>query len=177
MRCSPLIPLTADRRSAVEAAMPLARMIARRMGRHGDPDIVSAAYLGLVTAAASRSYRPDRPFLPWAVPHIRGAILDELRGARHRQLADPTGDHDPRLESPELGEDDDRLHDALRGLAAIDRDAAILIFAYGFTCREAGNALGMSRDGARRAAKRGIAALRSSLGDGAVPASRPGADR
>src|SRR3954462_7087500 len=62
----------------------VARQLSRRLHDKVDLDeLVSAGSIGLLQAAAS--YEPARglPFSPYAVPRIRGSMLDELRRHDH----------------------------------------------------------------------------------------------
>lgn len=68
--------------SHVHLVRRVARHVARRLPRHvGLDDLVGAGHLGLVDAA--RRYDPARgvPFDAYAGIRIRGAIMDDLRGA------------------------------------------------------------------------------------------------
>ncbi len=63
-----------------EVARRIARRMARRLPRHVRRDeLESAALLGLTEAAARFDPLRGTPFVAFAIPRIRGAILDQLR--------------------------------------------------------------------------------------------------
>jgi RNA polymerase sigma factor for flagellar operon FliA len=64
--------------------MPMARRIARKVLRRmpdsvREDDLVSAAFVGLTEAAERFDAARGEPFVAFAAPRIRGAVLDELR--------------------------------------------------------------------------------------------------
>jgi RNA polymerase sigma factor for flagellar operon FliA len=64
--------------------MPMARRIARKVRRRlpenvREDDLVSAAFVGLTEAAERFDSSRGEPFIAFAAPRIRGAVLDELR--------------------------------------------------------------------------------------------------
>lgn len=76
----------AERTQLIDVGLPLVRRIAFRMARRLPPsvqvdDLISAGTEGLLRAV--EAYDPSRNdrFEPYAESRIRGAILDELRGA------------------------------------------------------------------------------------------------
>src|SRR5690242_4038098 len=62
----------------------VARQLARRLSTEAQlDDLVSAGSLGLIQAAEQFDPRRGLTFSTYAVPRIRGAILDELRRVDH----------------------------------------------------------------------------------------------
>lgn len=76
----------ADREALLTQHMGLVHHVARRFAQHLSTDLdelVSAGSLGLVQAVDSFDRRRGLAFSTYAVPRIRGAILDELRRLDH----------------------------------------------------------------------------------------------
>jgi RNA polymerase sigma factor for flagellar operon FliA len=71
------------RQRLITEHLPLARRIARKMGRRADPsvreDVESSAMLGLVEAANRYDFARLEPFAAFAYRRIQGAIIDGMR--------------------------------------------------------------------------------------------------
>jgi RNA polymerase sigma-B factor len=65
----------------IEANMPVAAQVAARYAQRGVPieDLEQVAYLALVKAVGRYHHGPDRPFLAYAVPTIRGELRRYFR--------------------------------------------------------------------------------------------------
>jgi len=78
------VPVRASREAITVHYTPLVRYVAARI-RSGMPghidaaDLVSAGFVGLLTAIESFDVHRGVPFESYAVPRIRGAMLDEMR--------------------------------------------------------------------------------------------------
>jgi len=73
----------------VVSHLSLVRTIARRVRRRGllveEDDLVSAGTIGLIEAVDRYDHDRDVPFVAFAHPRIRGAMIDELRRLRATQ--------------------------------------------------------------------------------------------
>jgi RNA polymerase sigma factor (sigma-70 family) len=76
--------------------------------------------------------------------------------SRHREVPDPPRDLEPVVEP--------KLLPALRRLSARQRQAVVLVHGYGYTQKEVGELLGISRSSVQRHLFRGLGVLQTSLG-------------
>lgn len=82
------VPRSSTRQALLEGHVGLVHHVARQLARHLSTEaqldeLVSAGSLGLIQAADSFDAKRGLAFSTYAVPRIRGAILDDLRRLDH----------------------------------------------------------------------------------------------
>lgn len=167
-------PPTTDRLDAARqrlAIRHLAGAIARgvawaRYGGADPPDLVGAAQLGLVHAAATYR-RGSAPWRCWARTCVDAACRRELRAwGRYRSRCRVVEDL-PEMPAPAPPESCPELADAWRALPDRDRQVLMMRFGLGRTYAEIGEAIGMTAAGTHRAERKAVERLRAALGDSA----------
>jgi RNA polymerase sigma-70 factor (ECF subfamily) len=133
-------------------------------------DVVQNVFVSL--HRARHTYRPERPFLPWANAIARNAVVDFVRERQRRGRreisAEADGVPEPSVEPVTPGEDqlDPALSHALERIPAAQREAVLLIHLEGLSVAEAAVRAGVSKSALKVRAHRGYRALRAILEEG-----------
>jgi RNA polymerase sigma-70 factor, ECF subfamily len=142
------------------------RYIAARTGQSDVEDLVSATF----TRALSRigSFRSDRgTFAAWLFTIARNMVVDHYRRTDRR--GEMNVGHEPVEGQPGpeaaaiANEESRRVHDALAGLTAEQRDALALRYAADLPFAAVGATLGKSEPAAKMLVQRGLQTLRRHL--------------
>lgn len=159
-------PLSPARQRLAMKHLPgaIARGLAwARYGGADPPDLVGAAQLGLVHAAATWR-RGSAPWRSWVRTCVDVACKRELHAWGRYRGRCRSGEALPELPAPEPPEYCPELAEAWRALP--DRDRQILMMRYGLgrTYAEVGEAIGLTAAGVHRAERVAIERLRVALG-------------
>jgi RNA polymerase sigma-70 factor (ECF subfamily) len=157
----------------LEELLPFVRRQVRaRISAPADAeDVVQNALIAI--HRGRHTYRPERPFGPWARAVVRNCVIDWFR-ERGRRSQREVAVEEPELFSPgtsdaELGEDQlaPPLIAALEALPVKQREAVELIHLQGLSVAEAAVEAGVTPGALKVRAHRGYRALRARLmGDG-----------
>lgn len=140
---------------------------------------------------ALHRFEAGRRFGPWVCAIAANVARDQLRSplrrlermgllfSRDRTPGSPA--HEPRAAPPmdlvEVGEDRDRLADALLGLKPRLREALVLRFVSDLSVEEVAEALGIGTSAAKMRLKRGLDQLRAALDDEGAAGGSASPDR
>jgi RNA polymerase sigma-B factor len=186
----PRLRETPERRSRIEAHLPLVRALAVRFARRGEPldDLVQAGCVGLIQAV-DRHDPALGAFEAYAVPTITGEIQRHLRdrgsvlrvparviAETGRPRLDPLGDDDgPPADPIEAVDERLTLAAALRMLPLHERRILVLWLYGERSQRSIATEVGLSQVHVSRLLRRALARLREHLDDGR-PVARPAAE-
>jgi RNA polymerase sigma-70 factor (ECF subfamily) len=162
----------------LQELLPHVRNLVRRrlFDPHAVEDVVQNVFISL--HRARRTYRPERPLLPWVGAIARNAAVDFMRDRQRRGQREISLELDsvpePSVEAVTPGEHelDPALRAALEQLSATQREAVELIHLAGLSVAEAADRAGVSRGALKVRAHRGYRALRAILANPALSALR-----
>jgi RNA polymerase sigma-70 factor, ECF subfamily len=126
-------------------------------------DLVQETFLQL--HRSRHTYRPELPLRPWVFTIARHVWLMDRRTRSRRPAADAELPDLPVPPEIERLSDRDTLRRALGAILPERREALLLHHVWGFSFAEIGRLLGIRSDAAKLRSSRGMADLRSRLGD------------
>jgi len=126
-------------------------------------DLLQETFLQL--HRSRHTYRPELPLRPWVFTIARHVWLMDRRTRSRRPDADSDLPDLPVPPDIERLADRDALRRALAAILPDRREALLLHHVWGFSFAEIGGLLGIRSDAAKLRSSRGMADLRSRLGD------------
>lgn len=154
-------------RALLTEILPVLRgMVRRRRGQADDvEDLVQDVLLSL--HSVRHTYDPERPFLPWLTTILRYRLADAARRRARRAANEVTVETLPETFSEDqtnIGEDADRLRQAIAALPAGQKQAVELLRLKEMSLKEAAAASGQSVAALKVAMHRALKALKTAFG-------------